>query len=83
MDEPRSSLARILAGMRGRPAAPQVRRNAELYKGTLVARDLNKSYRGRAVVLGVSFGVRAGEAVGLLGPNGAGKTTCFYMVTGL
>ena len=31
----------------------------------------------------MSFGVRAGEAVGLLGPNGAGKTTCFYMVTGL
>ncbi len=31
----------------------------------------------------MSFGVRAGEAVGILGPNGAGKTTCFYMVTGL
>lgn len=35
------------------------------------------------MVNGVSFGVRAGEAVGILGPNGAGKTTCFYMVTGL
>nr|WP_235633400.1 LPS export ABC transporter ATP-binding protein [Aquibium oceanicum] len=52
-------------------------------KGTLIARGLSKSYRGRAVVSGVSIGVRAGEAVGLLGPNGAGKTTCFYMVTGL
>lgn len=52
-------------------------------KGTLVARGLTKSYRGRQVVNGVSFGVRAGEAVGILGPNGAGKTTCFYMVTGL
>ena len=52
-------------------------------KGTLVARGLSKSYRGRQVVNGVSFGVRAGEAVGILGPNGAGKTTCFYMVTGL
>ena len=52
-------------------------------KGTLVARGLCKSYRGRQVVNGVSFGVRAGEAVGILGPNGAGKTTCFYMVTGL
>lgn len=50
-------------------------------KGTLVARGLCKSYRGRQVVNGVSFGVRAGEAVGILGPNGAGKTTCFYMVT--
>ena len=52
-------------------------------KGTLVARELTKSYRGRQVVNGVSFGVRSGEAVGILGPNGAGKTTCFYMVTGL
>jgi len=52
-------------------------------RGTLVARHLSKSYRGRQVVHDVSFGVRAGEAVGILGPNGAGKTTCFYMVTGL
>jgi lipopolysaccharide export system ATP-binding protein len=52
-------------------------------KGTLIARGLTKSYKGRDVVRGVTIGVRAGEAVGLLGPNGAGKTTCFYMVTGL
>ena len=52
-------------------------------EGTLIARSLSKSYKGRRVVNGVSFGVRAGEAVGILGPNGAGKTTCFYMVTGL
>ena len=51
--------------------------------GTLVARGLTKSYRGRRVVDGASMAVRAGEAVGLLGPNGAGKTTSFYMVTGL
>ncbi len=53
------------------------------FTGTLIARGLTKSYKGRQVVSGVSLGVRAGEAVGLLGPNGAGKTTCFYMVTGL
>jgi len=52
-------------------------------KGTLTATRLVKSYKGRQVVRGVSFELRAGEAVGLLGPNGAGKTTCFYMVTGL
>lgn len=53
------------------------------YKGTLIARNLVKSYKTRRVVDGVSLGVRRGEAVGLLGPNGAGKTTCFYMITGL
>lgn len=52
-------------------------------EGTLIARGLTKSYRGRRVVDGASMAVRRGEAVGLLGPNGAGKTTCFYLVTGL
>ncbi|EJF80378.1 LPS export ABC transporter ATP-binding protein [Bartonella doshiae] len=55
----------------------------EHLKGTLIARNLIKVYRGRQVVNGVSFDIRTGEAVGILGPNGAGKTTCFYMVTGL
>jgi lipopolysaccharide export system ATP-binding protein len=49
----------------------------------LVAEALGKAYRGRRVVDGVSFHVRAGEVVGLLGPNGAGKTTSFNMVIGL
>jgi len=49
----------------------------------LVAEQLAKRYRGRAVVHGVSLAVETGEVVGLLGPNGAGKTTCFYMVVGL
>ena len=48
----------------------------------LVARDLRKVYRGRAVVDGVDLEVSQGEIVGLLGPNGAGKTTSFYMVVG-
>ena len=49
----------------------------------LDARNLAKSYRGRAVVKDVSLHVEHGEVVGLLGPNGAGKTTCFYMIVGL
>jgi lipopolysaccharide export system ATP-binding protein len=45
--------------------------------------DIKKSYKGRAVVNGVSIEVNQGEIVGLLGPNGAGKTTSFYMIVGL
>jgi lipopolysaccharide export system ATP-binding protein len=50
---------------------------------SLGTRNLQKVYRGRAVVQDVSIDVAPGEIVGLLGPNGAGKTTTFYMVVGL
>jgi len=49
----------------------------------LAAASIGKSYRGRAVVKGVSIAVQRGEIVALMGPNGAGKTTCFYMIMGL
>ena len=49
----------------------------------LEAKKLEKDYRGRKIVRGVSLQVHYGEVVGLLGPNGAGKTTTFYMVVGL
>ncbi len=50
---------------------------------TLSTQDLVKSFKGRAVVQGVSLSIPSGRAVGLLGPNGAGKTTTFYMMVGL
>ncbi|TIT07798.1 MAG: ATP-binding cassette domain-containing protein, partial [Mesorhizobium sp.] len=76
--------ARLPGRAAGKPAAPAtVSADSAKFKGTLIAKGLTKSYKGRKVVSGVTLGVRAGEAVGLLGPNGAGKTTCFYMVTGL
>jgi lipopolysaccharide export system ATP-binding protein len=50
---------------------------------SLIASNLAKSYKKRAVVSDVSLRVEPGEVVGLLGPNGAGKTTCFYMIVGL
>ena len=49
----------------------------------LYTEQIRKTYRGRAVVNGVSVEVNQGEIVGLLGPNGAGKTTSFYMIVGL
>jgi lipopolysaccharide export system ATP-binding protein len=52
-------------------------------QGWLTVANVQKSYRSRMVVKGVSLATGRGEAVGLLGPNGAGKTTVFYMVTGL
>jgi lipopolysaccharide export system ATP-binding protein len=68
----------------GHPAAP-VHHEEEIYGGPgwLTAVNVQKSYRGRKVVKGVSIATGRGEAVGLLGPNGAGKTTVFYMITGL
>ncbi|MGA9525867.1 MAG: LPS export ABC transporter ATP-binding protein [Myxococcaceae bacterium] len=52
-------------------------------RGILIAEGLQKTFRRRRVVDGVSFSVRQGEVVGLLGPNGAGKTTSFNMVVGM
>lgn len=49
----------------------------------LYTEHIEKSYRGRKVVKGVTIEVSQGEIVGLLGPNGAGKTTTFYMIVGL
>lgn len=45
--------------------------------------NIQKTYKNRQVVKGVSVEVQQGEIVGLLGPNGAGKTTSFYMIVGL
>lgn len=49
----------------------------------LSAIGIGKSYKGRAVVKGITLSVKRGEIVALMGPNGAGKTTSFYMIMGL
>ena len=49
----------------------------------LKAEKIEKAYKGRKVVKGISLEVSQGEIVGLLGPNGAGKTTSFYTIVGL
>jgi ABC-type glutathione transport system ATPase component len=58
-------------------------RQEPIGEGWLTADMVQKTYKRRMVVKGVSLSVQRGESVGLLGPNGAGKTTCFYMITGL
>ncbi|MGQ0673338.1 MAG: LPS export ABC transporter ATP-binding protein [Hyphomicrobium sp.] len=52
-------------------------------EGWLTIQQVQKTYKNRMVVKGVSLALGRGESVGLLGPNGAGKTTVFYMITGL
>ncbi|MBT5186731.1 MAG: LPS export ABC transporter ATP-binding protein, partial [Kordiimonadaceae bacterium] len=49
----------------------------------LVVDSVEKKYRKKTVLRGVSMQIRKGEVVGLLGPNGAGKTTSFYTMVGL
>ena len=60
------------------PAAEQQNGSSVLY-----SEELQKRYKKRYVVNGVSVQVKQGEVVGLLGPNGAGKTTTFYMMVGM
>jgi ABC-2 type transport system ATP-binding protein len=44
--------------------------------------NLEKSYRDRKVIHGISFKVDQGEILCLLGPNGAGKSTTINVLTG-
>ena len=78
----RAAPAKAKRKPRARTGKADVRQQIDPLDG-IVAHDLQKSYKRRPVVRGVSLSVRRGEAVGLLGPNGAGKTTVFYMITGL
>ena len=52
--------------------------------GALVieARDIGKSYDGRAIVANFSMRVLRGDRIGIVGPNGAGKTTLVSLLTG-
>ena len=63
-----------------KPRTPPADRKAV---STLRAESIQKRFKQRQVVKGISLGVESGEIVGLLGPNGAGKTTAFYMIVGL
>ncbi|WP_329788959.1 ATP-binding cassette domain-containing protein [Lentzea sp. DG1S-22] len=47
------------------------------------SKGLRRNHKTVTAVDGVTFGVRAGEAVGYVGPNGAGKSTTIKMLTGI
>jgi ABC-2 type transport system ATP-binding protein len=47
------------------------------------ARGLNKVFKGKAAVQGLSFDVVPGSVTGFLGPNGAGKSTTMRLMLGL
>ncbi|HET8760516.1 MAG TPA: LPS export ABC transporter ATP-binding protein [Nitrospiria bacterium] len=57
--------------------------NGDASPDALSAVGLEKTFRRRRVVKGVSVTIKPGEVVGLLGPNGAGKTTVFNMIVGV
>ena len=49
----------------------------------LAARNLGKTYGGRAVLAGVSFTLATGDRALLLGPSGSGKSTLLNCLCGL
>jgi ABC-2 type transport system ATP-binding protein len=49
----------------------------------LMVRGLSAQQRRRLVVQGVSFELRAGQALGVVGSNGSGKTTLLRTIAGL
>ncbi|MGD0411149.1 MAG: LPS export ABC transporter ATP-binding protein [Verrucomicrobiota bacterium] len=65
------------------PPQPAVAVAAGLAVNLLATDKLEKEYRRRKVVNGISIFVNPGEVVGLLGPNGAGKTTTFNIIVGV
>ncbi|HDS62767.1 MAG TPA: ABC transporter ATP-binding protein [Methanofollis liminatans] len=49
----------------------------------ITVENLQKAFKGRPVLKGITFSVKKGEVFGFLGPNGAGKTTTMRCLLGL
>lgn len=63
--------------------APQVVSSPEnVARPLLVVDDLNRSYGGVQAVVGLGYGVGAGQIKAIIGPNGAGKSTALALIAG-
>jgi ATPase subunit of ABC transporter with duplicated ATPase domains len=51
--------------------------------GSLVARNISKSYAAVQVLDGVTLAVSPGDRIGVIGPNGIGKSTLLRVLAGL
>lgn len=49
----------------------------------LTVENLEKSFKNKKVLKGVSFEVNKGEIMAILGPNGAGKSTTIRNIMGI
>lgn len=49
----------------------------------LLLENVKKTIKGKEIIKGINFSIKAGEVLGFLGPNGAGKSTTLRMIVGL
>lgn len=49
----------------------------------LLLENVTKTIKGKKIIKGIDFSMKAGEIMGFLGPNGAGKSTTLRMIVGL
>ncbi len=55
---------------------------SRLGKKVILIERLAKSFAGRPVIAGFSYGFQRGDRVGIIGPNGIGKTTLLNLIAG-
>ncbi len=75
-------LERIAAAHVDTPFSFRLRAPAQTPRQLFALEDAAVGYAGAAVLSGVRWSVRPGDAIGLLGPNGAGKSTLLRSIAG-